>query len=940
MTQTYQHPKGSITLRYVMATVSALALCSAASGAIAADEVTPSPVEELVVTGSRIARDGYGAPTPVSVMGADDIKAAAPANIADFVNTLPSVAGSSTAANSAGSLSNGAAGISALNLRALGTGRTLVLFDGQRSVVSAATGQVDTNTFPQSLIERVEVVSGGASSAYGSDAVGGVVNFILDKTYSGVKTTAEYGQTSYGDAPNWKINLTAGAGFADDRGHVLLSAERVSQEGIHNTSRDWNKGGHFVIRNPDVSVSAPYYLVADKVGISAYTPGGLITAGPLKGTYFGPGGSVNSFAYGTVSGQWMIGGDWVYGSSGLNGTNSLVPDEDRDSLFGRVSYELKPNLEVFAQGSFAKYAGLSYYIQPTNTGIVIAADNAFLPTSIKSQMTAQNLKSFTMGSSNADMPASGSANERKTERYVVGAKGDFGLMGLGIKWDGYYQHGVTDTTELLTPTWNTAKLALATDAVINPANGQVVCRSTLTAPTNGCVPLNRFGIGVASKAALAYVLGSPLRTQQFKQDVAAVNFNTNDLQGWAGPISLAVGAEWRKETMTGAVDPQYFTGWKYGNYRVTTGKYDVAEAYLEALVPILKGLDFNTAVRYTDYSTSGGVTTWKAGLTYSPISDITLRASASRDIRAANMSELYDSGTARSNSVSINGVSTPFVQNLQGNPNAQPEVADGFGVGVVVKPSFLPGFAASMDYYDIKVDGVISFVTAQSTADYCYINKVQRFCDDLKFSGGKLSTIDLYYENLNSLTAKGLDLEATYRVNLADLYEAAAGDLTLRAMATHYIDNTTNDKVTAINLAGSNVLSSTPDWVYRLSANYKLAPWSLNLTARGVSAGVISNAYTQCTSACPASVAPFYTINDNSIDGATYLDFSANYDFKIKDIKGEAYVSVKNVLDTDPVMTANPNNLGAENTVGYLTTNRSLYDVMGRVLRVGLRIDY
>ena len=243
--------------RYALATASVTALLTSAPMALADDAAAKDPeLEEVVVTGSRVVRDGYDAPTPVNVLGADEIKAAAAPNIADFVNTLPSVAGSATAANSAGSLSNGQAGISALNLRALGTGRTLVLFDGQRSVVSAATGQVDTNTFPQALISRVEVVTGGASSAYGSDAVGGVVNFILDKDYTGVKATAEYGETTYGDNENWKFNLTAGAKFAGGRGHVLFSGERVRQDGVHYYSRDWNKSGYFGVRNPDTSAGA------------------------------------------------------------------------------------------------------------------------------------------------------------------------------------------------------------------------------------------------------------------------------------------------------------------------------------------------------------------------------------------------------------------------------------------------------------------------------------------------------------------------------------------------------------------------------------------------------------------------------------------------------------------------------------------------------------
>jgi len=907
----------------------------AAMATAAADET----LTEVLVTGSRVVRDGYDAPTPVNVLSADEINAAAPANISDFVNTLPSIAGSQTAATSSGGLSNGVAGIAALNLRALGAGRTLVLFDGQRSVASASTGLVDINTFPQSLISRVEVVTGGASSAYGSDAVGGVVNFILDTGYTGLKSTLEYGETGEHDNKGWKFNVTGGASFADKKGHVLFSAERVRQDGIHYKSRDWNESGWFAVRNPDTSAGAPFYIVSHNVGISAYTPGGLITAGPLRGTYFGPGGSVNQLNYGAVTGQWMIGGDWTYSSSGMNGTNSLAPDEDRDSVFGRVSYDITDDIEVFAQASYARYEGLSYYISPTQTGITIQADNAYLPASIKAQMATLGLRTLTMGTSNIDMPASGSANVRETERYVVGAKGAFAAAGVDVNWDGYFQHGVTDTTEQLTATWNNARLALATDAVVNPANGQIVCRSTLTSPSNGCVPLNRFGVGVASQAALDYVLGEPLRKQRFKQDVVAVNFRSNSLEGWAGPISIAVGAEHRKESLDGSVDPQFESGWKYGNYRVTRGSYKVTEGYAEILVPLMKGLDFNGAARYTDYSTSGGVKTWKAGLTWTPIEDVTLRASRSRDIRAANLSELYDSGTARSNSVSINGVSTAFVQNLQGNPNADPEVADGYGIGAVFRPRFLPGFGASIDFYDIKVDGVISFVAAQNVADYCYIQKVQSYCNQLVFVNGVLNTINLYYANLNSMKARGLDLEASYRVDLGDVSDKLKGDLSLRVQATHYIKNVTDDGVTAINLAGSNA-NSTPDWIYRLTALYKLDDWTFSLTGRGVSSGVISNAYTECTSGCPTLAAPYFTINDNHVDGALFWDLSVARKFQVEGVKGEGYVSIKNLFNKDPPLVANPASLGAENTVGYVQTNRTLYDVLGTVVRVGIRLEY
>lgn len=919
--------------------VSTIMWSAASSGQSVANEGRDPTVESVVITGSRISRDGYDKPTPVSVLNDEDIKAEAAPSVADFVASLPSVRGSSNASSTSAGLSSGTAGIASLNLRSLGAGRSLVLLDGQRSVVSAATGQIDTNTFPQPLIERVEVVTGGASSAYGSDAISGVVNFILDRDFTGIETGVEYGETSYGDAENVKYNFTFGSPFADGRGHALFSAEHFDIEGIHNETRKWAERGYWAIINPDRTPGAPHYVLSEGVGLSAYTPGGLITAGPLRGTYFGEGGEVGQLNYGQVSGQWMLGGDWQYTNSGQIGTGSLAADEQRDSVFTRASWELTPNISVFAQASWAKYEGMSGYMNQEDRNITIQRDNAFLPEAVRQEMIARDLNTFTLATANVDFGFSGNTNERSTKRYVVGGDGEFDAFGKNWAWDTYYQRGVTDTDELLRPTFHTASLRLATDAVLHPSTGDVVCRSSIADPANGCVPINRFGTGVASADALAYVLDQPYREQRFTQDVAAINFTTNDFEGWAGPVSLAFGAEWRSEEMSGLVDPRFNTGWKFGNYLETHGKYSVKEVFVETVVPLVGTLEFNGAARYTDYSTSGEVSTWKAGLTYAPTEDITLRLTKSLDIRAPNMSEMFATGTARTNSTSINGQPVAFIENLMGNPNVKPEEADTIGAGIVLQPSFLPGAAASIDYYKIQVDGVIQSIHSQLVTDYCVIFGVPRYCNDMIYENGVLTRINTRPENLNRLQSRGVDYELSYTFDAADLPGDLPGEMSIRALLTNYLDNITDDGVTVTDSAGEHI-GNTPDWVYRIVARYSFEDWMVNFTVRGVSDGVINSQFVECTSACPAIAPPMYTVNENDIKGRAYLDAYVSKNFMFMDSESEVFLSVKNVFDLDPVVLHDPNAQASVSRPGFQPTNRGLYDVLGRNFRVGVRMQF
>ncbi|HWK49480.1 MAG TPA: TonB-dependent receptor plug domain-containing protein, partial [Steroidobacter sp.] len=303
-----------------LSTVSATALASVVVTDTQAQDTAAAPIDQVVVTGSRITRDGYEAPTPVSVLGADELNALNVVNVADAVNVLPAFSGSASPRSANGNLSSGATGVSQLNLRGMGTNRTLVLLDGKRYInaaITAGNSAPDVNSFPNALIERVDVVTGGASAAYGSDALSGVVNFVIDHDFTGFKAELQTGMTKYEDDKSISAQLSYGTPFADGRGHFLISGEHTQSDGIEGTNdRPWARLPAAVIQNPAYAEGngQPRYVVRRNVGLVAGTPGGVITSGPRRGTYFGPGGEMLSgYNFGTAVGNnFQQGGDWQY----------------------------------------------------------------------------------------------------------------------------------------------------------------------------------------------------------------------------------------------------------------------------------------------------------------------------------------------------------------------------------------------------------------------------------------------------------------------------------------------------------------------------------------------------------------------------------------------------------------------------------------------------
>ncbi|MDY6983416.1 MAG: TonB-dependent receptor, partial [Pseudomonadota bacterium] len=632
---------------------------------------------------------------------------------------------------------------------------------------------------------------------------------------------------------------------------------------------------------------------------------------------------------------FMVGGDWQLTNAGHVSSNSLASDEERETFFGRVSWALTPEVEVFGQASMSEFSGASFYQQTPSTGVTIRNDNAYLPANIREQMATLGLASIAIGTSNAGIPPAGSDNTRKVTRLVVGADGAIDMFGSSWDWGLYYQNGVADTDEALTNTWNNSRMALAQDAVFSPS-GDIVCRSTLTNPTNGCVPINRVGIGGVTQEAIDYIMGParPYRSQKLEQNVAAINFSNAELfNGPAGPVSFATGLEWRKEEIGGSVDPIHNSGWLYGNYVVTSGEYDVVEGYIETIVPLHETVEFNGAMRWTDYELSGQVETWKVGFTWQPIQDVRMRVTQSKDIRAPNLSELFAAGTARTNTVNLfpSNAAAQFVENTSGNLSLTPEEADSLGVGFVLSPRFLPDLTMSVDYYKISMEDNISTINAQNTANLCLQQGIQEFCNNLIYDGsGTLQQINLNPVNFASLEAKGLDFEASYLMTIGPV------DVTLRGMATRYIDSTSDN---GINLPSNDAGTiSLPGWTYRLSTSLAMGPMKANLIYRGFTDTVYNTLWIECTTNCPISGPDIKTINDNDIDGAYYIDASFSYNLPVSSGEAEAFLYFNNLLNTDPVPYGNGPT--GNNTPAYPQTSRTQFDTFGRVMRVGVRASF
>lgn len=900
-----------------------------APGSAQASEVTD--LESVVVTGSRIARDGFQQPTPVTVVGVQEIQRAGKSAIADYLNQLPSFGVPTSPSNPGPGVSG--AGTAQLNLRNLGTGRTLVLLDNRRVVASSNGGGVDINTLPTTLIDRVEVVTGGASAAWGADAVAGVVNFVLNHNYTGLGVSAQAGISQEGDNENEKFDLTYGRAFANGRGHFVAAAQYSrSPDIVRIRTRDWWEN-HAVVPNPRFVAGngQPRLITVQGAGPFEVATGSVIVSGPLRGTQFrGPAGTPAPFNFGNPAGVLQWNGDETQATSELrNLTNALT----YKSVFGHARYDLNEKITLFAEASYGNsvvHTDSLFYSR--NGNLTILADNAFIDPVTRARLVAANQANFRVGLLVANGPPPGSRNERTAVREVVGAEGT--LFG-DWKWNAYYERG---DVKVLTRTFNNpliSRFNQAVDAVRNSA-GQIVCRSTLTNPTNGCVPYNIFGQGAVSAEAQAWVFGTvPFQRTKLTQDVFSADVSGTLFELPAGGVSVAVGGDYYKDTASITADDQsiarnYFTG----NFQPFVGAVNVKEAFAETVVPLLKDLplvkyaELNAAARITDYSTSGKVVTWKLGASYEATDDLRFRITRSRDIRAPTLANLFTRGSTGTQQVfdPITNRNFAVLANTRGNPILKPEKADTWTGGVVYRPSWAPGLGMSVDYYNIKVRGAIASITSQQTVLQCAAGNAALCALIFRDATNAIIQVDIVPTNINLLATSGFDMEVDYR------REVGPGSITLRALGSNLrqYDETDANGVTR-KLAGGigDFVGSQPKFKGNLSATYDQGPFSVTARTRFYGEAKLDTAWVEGVD-----------VDDNSVPKIAYLDLQASYEFSTPYTqKAEVTVSVDNIFNTDP------NRVSAvPNTTPYQVvapdTRLDLYDAIGRSFRIAVRAKF
>lgn len=806
-------------------TALAAILCPAALAAQEVPEEPEAAAEDasIVVTGSRIPRPELDSDSPVAVVDSTQILQDAASNISDVINELPQVGIGSTRTNT-NFLTSGT-GIATVNLRALGSSRTLTLVNGRRFIGGfAGDSAVDLNNIPIDLIQRFEVVTGGSSAVYGSDAVAGVLNFILLDKFEGIQLRAQSGITGAGDNARYLVSAMAGTTWGNDaRGNIILNFQYDKDEGL-------------LSRNRDISDEDCANLTCGPAAYSSYAPQGqfqLVDAGGAPVPILAGGRSTFSFnpdnSLAVIPGYGAVG----FGFNRNNERYISVPVE-RYLANAIANYDLGGGAEAYAEATFSRVSSNSrlepfaldllndvYFRAIDPFGIPIT--NPFIPDEIAAAIAAANSDADPDNDVDAiggrrrqnDVFDRSNVVERETWRTVLGIRGKINDR---INFDASYVYGrLNDFNASEDIDVNRYRNAL--DAIrVGPGDVvgvDIVCRDA-AARAEGCVPINLFGRDTADPAAATYVQAVVPKSQEITNQqhvVTAVLSSSNLADLWgAGGIGAAIGVEYRYDSTVDDLDILTNTGGNSGNTTPDlVGSQDVYEVFGELNVPLIADRPFieylgvNGAVRYSEYSTIGGLLSWNAGAEWEPVRGLRFRGRYAVSNRAPNNSELFSQPSETFASVTdpcdgVTATSTgdfdaacraiPAIGNfLSANPGSaftytladtqnvngfvggndalQEETGKTITAGFVVGPNLVPGLSFSLDYFNISIDDAISTVGRNFTIQQCLLTGEPVFCDQVtRFPTGRLQTVNAQLINIAGFDVRGFDAQLRYQTPL------------------------------------------------------------------------------------------------------------------------------------------------------------------------------
>lgn len=935
------------------------------------------PQGEIVVTGSRIQRADYKAESPIVTIGQSTIQNNGTPALDQALNTLPQFTGSATGQSPTATTGQArSAGRATANLRGLGAPRTLVLLDGRRLQPSDPFNVIDLNVLPSSLIQNVEVITGGASAVYGSDAVAGVVNFKLVPRFTGLRLDADNLIAAPGDGRTTTVSAVLGGQFADDRGGALISVQYYDREEILRSARRFfddvngasqGAAGLYSPTGTNLPTQAAINSIfRTKYGLStAPTTGAAISVNP-DGTLYGNIGQINfkpqpQYFYNAAANTVQFTRDLT-----------LQAPLTRVSTFARANYKLTDAVEVYGQLLYTHYKTdqNTVGVNVGESSTTVSASNPFIPADLKAILNSRP---------NPTAPFQYNYNTARIsplrftqENDIYQALGGFrGKLGIGdFSYDAYFSHGETTQTQTSIGYVDRQAFQNVTGAA---DGGNSICAGGYSL----------FDLAPVSDACKAY-LGRPTNgTEKFKQTEAELNLEGGLIHLPAGEVRLAVGTDYRRNSFASRPDAQFTNNQLQGSVVVTPGQgsQSVYELFGELFVPLLsdlpliRKLSIDGAYRYSHYNTSGGVNTYKVSGEWNVFTPLTFRGGYQRAIRAPSVGELFSGVRQGSSTIGTpsqgggdpcdirsayrtgaNGAQVRALCLAQGivpaiidtfqtngttvatqqaaNSSLTPEIADTFTAGGVLTSPFggiLSGLSASVDWYKIKIRGAIGAVPASVSLQTCFNGTGQNptydinnpFCQNIKRISGGINNVIEASANLARYESSGIDGEIDWNIKAESLglnpsYGSFATNVVVSYIPQYKIQ--TSAAAALLNYAGTignNTIDieslSHPKWRVTASGTYNVGAFSIGVRYRYIDK--MKN-----------SVGVGSTVVANGVDSVGYFDINARV--AISD-QFQFRFGVVNVGDTQPPV-----------FTGQAATDPSTYDLVGRRFFAGVTAKF